>query len=402
MVSILWGWILSINLEAQTVFNRYTWRHWDSRKGLPIDLVSYITQTRDGFIWMTSFQGLTRFDGVEFTTFNTSNEPLIKTNNFDRPFEDPHGVLWIPTSNSGLLAYEQGEFTAYNLPERPREVVGITKGGTLLMESAADTMMVAFHCVTHSHYLLSKSTFFQWVLADSLVNKVIRVTDGTSYFHYQNTVYQIVGKTYKPITFDSTTVSQFVPEIHLDQQKRLWLMAISGLYYWNGQKFVSFAPEQRINFAHLGGTRKPLLVEDKTGQIWLGTTQGLGLIRAGKQEVEFLPEDHPLRRENITSMMTDHSGQLWVGTEGGLYYINPSHVKIYSLSSAFGEKRISAVAVGDDNSYFIGGNSGEIFTIKNDQIVKQKSEGFEPFQLFVDRKGSLWKLSVSGRFVITK
>ena len=183
MVAILWGWILSIPLEAQPVFNRYTWRHWDSRKGLPVDLVSYIMQTSDGFIWMTSFQGLTRFDGVEFTTFNTSNEPLIKTNNFDRPFEDPHGVLWIPTSNSGLLAYEQGEFTAYNLPERPREVVGITRGGTLLMECVVDTMLMAFHCVTRKHVLLPKSTFFKWVLADSLVNKVIRVNDGNSYFH---------------------------------------------------------------------------------------------------------------------------------------------------------------------------------------------------------------------------
>lgn len=219
-------------------------------------------------------------------------------------------------------------------------------------------------------------------------------------FHYQNTVYQIVGNTYNPLTFDSTSVSRFFPEIHIDHQKRLWLIALSGLYYLSGQKFESFAPKQGLSFVHLGGSRKPLWAEDKTGQIWIGTSQGLGLIRPGNHDVELLPEDHPLHRVNITSMMTDNSGQLWVGTENGLYYINPSHVKVYSLSADFLEKRISAVAVGKDNSYFIGGNSGEIFNIKDDRIVKQKSLGLEPFQLFVDNKGSLWKLSAFGNYQV--
>jgi len=63
---------------AQNPFGYFKMDHWDTKKGMPNDFVLNIFQTKDGFIWLTGYSGLTRFDGVNFTTFNSSNEPLFK------------------------------------------------------------------------------------------------------------------------------------------------------------------------------------------------------------------------------------------------------------------------------------------------------------------------------------
>jgi len=47
-----------------------------------------ILQTRDGYMWFTTFDGLVRFDGVRFTVFNKSNSPGLAGNGFRMPYED--------------------------------------------------------------------------------------------------------------------------------------------------------------------------------------------------------------------------------------------------------------------------------------------------------------------------
>jgi len=42
--------------------------------------VRSIVQTRDGYLWMTTFDGLARFDGVRFTVFDKSNTPALSNN----------------------------------------------------------------------------------------------------------------------------------------------------------------------------------------------------------------------------------------------------------------------------------------------------------------------------------
>src|SRR5947208_5626417 len=38
--------------------------------GLPQNAVNAILQTRDGYLWLATFDGLVRFDGLEFTVFS--------------------------------------------------------------------------------------------------------------------------------------------------------------------------------------------------------------------------------------------------------------------------------------------------------------------------------------------
>ena len=42
-------------------------RHWTAEDGLPVNSVRDITEGPQGYLWLATYDGLVRFDGVEFT-----------------------------------------------------------------------------------------------------------------------------------------------------------------------------------------------------------------------------------------------------------------------------------------------------------------------------------------------
>src|SRR5262245_2869195 len=62
--------------------------------GLPQSTVNAIVQTRDGYVWLGTYEGAVRFNGVSFTTFDRANTPEIKSNLVVELLEDREGALW--------------------------------------------------------------------------------------------------------------------------------------------------------------------------------------------------------------------------------------------------------------------------------------------------------------------
>ena len=58
-------------------FSNYEVVHesWSVADGLPVNSINQLLQSRDGYIWAATFDGLVRFDGVKFTVFNSANSP---------------------------------------------------------------------------------------------------------------------------------------------------------------------------------------------------------------------------------------------------------------------------------------------------------------------------------------
>jgi ligand-binding sensor domain-containing protein len=68
--------------------------------------VNAIRQTRDGYLWLATYDGLVRFDGLNFTVFNRGNTNGIGDNRFDMLFEDRQGILWAVTDENWLVKFE--------------------------------------------------------------------------------------------------------------------------------------------------------------------------------------------------------------------------------------------------------------------------------------------------------
>ncbi len=87
---------------------------WTTDNGLPQNSVNKIIQTRDGYIWLATNDGLVRFDGVKFTVFNSQNFPLLKTSRIQDIIESREGSLWIGTEGGGVVVKRKnGQNTAY-------------------------------------------------------------------------------------------------------------------------------------------------------------------------------------------------------------------------------------------------------------------------------------------------
>jgi ligand-binding sensor domain-containing protein len=101
------GWALDPH-RSLTQYSRTVWTQAD---GLPQDTIKAIVQTADGYLWLGTDEGLARFDGYEFTTFDKSHGDL-PSNSITALAATADGGLWIGTA-SGLTEYRDKRFRTF-------------------------------------------------------------------------------------------------------------------------------------------------------------------------------------------------------------------------------------------------------------------------------------------------
>src|SRR5213596_2809565 len=101
-------------LDPKKAITQYVHDAWTGEDGLPQNSILSIAQTRDGYLWLGTWGGLARFDGVRFTVFNRGNTEGLKNNYIYALHEDHDGSLWIGTGGGGLTRFRDGEFTTYS------------------------------------------------------------------------------------------------------------------------------------------------------------------------------------------------------------------------------------------------------------------------------------------------
>src|ERR1035437_7966024 len=68
---------------------------WEVGENLEQDPVTAVVQTRDGYLWLGTYTGLLRFDGVRVTVFDSATTPGFLNGRVTSLYEDRDGVLWI-------------------------------------------------------------------------------------------------------------------------------------------------------------------------------------------------------------------------------------------------------------------------------------------------------------------
>jgi len=96
-------------------------RHWTTEHDLPQNRIGCLKQTLDGYLWIGTWSGLVRFDGVHFTPFNKFNTPELVNDAINTLAQDAGGTLWIGT-HDGLVSYREHRFQRFavtdGLPDR--------------------------------------------------------------------------------------------------------------------------------------------------------------------------------------------------------------------------------------------------------------------------------------------
>lgn len=319
---------------------------WQDQHGLPQNGISSIVQTKDGFLWLAIAEGVVRFDGVNFTAFDTGNTPEIKSNNVQALAVGRDGTLFIGSHGGGVTSYREGRFRNY---------------------STADGLSDL-----HIRALFEDSRGALWigtdgggvnVLKDGVVS-VFRTTDGLPDDHVRAFAEDGDGAVWIATasglaSFRDGVFLTSVPEINIgallvDRSGRLWAGSDAGLTMRDaGGKFVSAGLADG-----LGEVEIKSLTEDRDGALWIGTGDN-GLYRFADGNFENLTTADGLASDDIQAIHADDGGDVWLGTSGGgLAQLHRGRIAVISRSDGLPGDMIGAVFEDSTGAVWIGTDEG--------------------------------------------
>jgi len=169
-------WLLTATSQAQ-----YRFDSWTTDNGLPQNSVRSIIQTRDGYLWLTTFDGLVRFDGVRFKVFDKSNTRELSTNRFTCLYEDKDGTLWAGTGDGMFTSYTtadgmlSGQVFGFGQNLKGELLIGIGNGQFYMRDGRFISAPPEYQAQDIKHYLAPSGT--QWTVSR---NGAKQVSDGRS------------------------------------------------------------------------------------------------------------------------------------------------------------------------------------------------------------------------------
>ncbi|HMP80810.1 MAG TPA: two-component regulator propeller domain-containing protein, partial [Pirellulaceae bacterium] len=110
-LGLVWS-CLWITYSPLVAASNFVIRSWYAEDGLPQNAVTAAVQTRDGYLWLGTYTGLVRFDGVRFVVFDDHNTPALKNGRITSLYESADGTLWIGHETGNVTRFKAGRFEA--------------------------------------------------------------------------------------------------------------------------------------------------------------------------------------------------------------------------------------------------------------------------------------------------
>ena len=90
----------------QAFLNDFVCRNWTTADGLPGMTITAIMQDQKGYIYVGTYDGLVRFDGVEFVNFTRTIDPKYDFASVRAIFQDKDENLWVGHNDEGVTCIQ--------------------------------------------------------------------------------------------------------------------------------------------------------------------------------------------------------------------------------------------------------------------------------------------------------
>src|SRR5690348_1193388 len=317
------AWTSSLAQTSDRTINQFVHTAWTAKDGAPSDVYA-LAQTKDGYLWAGSTQGLYRFDGVTFERYKPQAGPALLSSSVTALFALPNGDLLVGFSDGGLSWLHEGRnknyTTADGLPPGHVNDIAEDREGTIWVTS--DSGLARFDrgrwkrvgedwgypvgvgrgiyldhngtlWVASEHtllYLPAGATRFEHTgIAVGHVRWFAEAPDGTLWMAETTRSVRPVPlpSVKRPSTFEMQVGSS---GILFDADGSLWITSLGdGMRRvpdpekLNGQKIAEFSTEVESFTATDGLTSDYVtsILRDREGSIWVGTSSGIDQFRRG-------------------------------------------------------------------------------------------------------------------------
>jgi signal transduction histidine kinase/ligand-binding sensor domain-containing protein len=431
--------ILAFFCAASSALAQYRFDSWTTENGLPNNWVMALRQTRDGYLWLTTANGVARFDGVNFWVFNKVNTPGLTTNWFSYRalWEDAQGNLWMGTHDGGVVRYHDGIFTSLTakdgLPSNDVIRIDEDDAGTIWITTGSGVVRWM-----NGHLVLPRSDFDRSLDVYLTPPKNVGV-DGRLFGLWRFKIGEWQRFTYgrwsrlllPPDLVDPTKLQ--IEGIAEDSGDRLWyslhnraheyycasggrLTVIHGVpqtqatqiccqdresRIWMGNHFGAVGLWENGSFISLPGIATSnvfQVMEDREGNLWIATLDR-GLYRLSRQVISVYRRPGGLQQANVIGpMWPDPTGSVWLSSGGFTRFEGGRFQTFYRQGHSHDPwdqvNVFSALYADGDGSFWMGMWDGSVVHFKDERSQEEPSLSARiKGRLYVilrDRRGDLW------------
>jgi ligand-binding sensor domain-containing protein/signal transduction histidine kinase len=390
----LW-WLLVMPLCVSTARGQYHFDYWTADTGLPQNSVYSIIQTRDGYLWLTTFDGLVRFDGVRFTVFNKGNSKGMKSNRFLSLFAEADDTLWLGTEDGGLVRFRNGRSqtftTADGLPSNHVGEVQKDLDGSLLVSTAEGLarwregrITVERRADNKDYKIYVSPANVRWeidvgglrrtqdgratnyalpfdsqrISSDRTFNYLIYVRmvedrDGALWLAASGNVYRMKDGAVTTYTAADGVPPSLVRDMVQDRHGDIWLATrADGICRLNANRFACYDTTDGLSSNYVDD-----LFEDREGTLWAGTNER-GINRLTRQAVTPLSTAHGLVDKNVYPLLEDHKGSVWIGSSSALSQYKDGKVTNYTRRDGLLYEIVQSLHEDRDGRLWVGSIGG--------------------------------------------
>lgn len=357
---------------------------YDDSNGLPTAEANTILQTSDGYMWIGSYGGLIRYDGISFYNYSENGFPSSSIRHL---FEDSSGRLWIGTNDMGVYYFENGEFVHIEYEDKTKFLsvrsfaedkdgkiyIGATSGLAVVTED--NQLKHIAEEISSTVYSIAVDKYgVLWACIDNGIARQIKDERLLSTFnsteHLKSALY--CAGTSKDGTLYLGTSDNYIYKAEF----------YDDLYAPNSYRLTEYNTGSVATFN--------AIEEDEKGNIWAAGLSGMGYF---DPEMNF----HDVTEEHAAAVVDidfDYEGNVWAASSNygvlhiveGLFY-NPNK------AAGLTDTSINTVAVTDD-AYYLGTDTGLI--ILNSRFAQVTNELTEMLEgerirnIKCDSKGNVW------------
>ncbi|NKB71414.1 MAG: hypothetical protein GKR89_30445 [Candidatus Latescibacteria bacterium] len=298
------------------------WRTFDSRDGIATNVTGNIFQDRDGYLWIATLDGVSRFDGQRFDNF-TVDDGLA--DNLTVPqWQDSNGHIWFTSGQmgefkigKGVTRYDGQRFETFTTQDglADNTVAKIfedsagrlwfaTRGGVSRLDPAAAG-------ATSTDRLFTTFTSADG-LADNFIFNVWGhgAEDRRGHIWFSHAfrtagVSRYDGRAFTTFTSADGLVDSAIHSIHLDRDGDPWFLSWGqGATHFDGVTWTSFSTRDGLI-----DDRVYTVFAASDGHLWFGTYGGVSRYD-GHTWTNFTAPDH-LAANSTTAITQDSTGVLW-------------------------------------------------------------------------------------------
>ena len=343
--------VLLLGLTAPALAQEYGFDVWTTANGLPQNTVTGLAQTPDGYLWLSTFDGLARFDGVRFTIFDKGNTKGIINNRFARLFADREGAVYAYTENYVVTVYRNGIFNSYSdfatVGEPIAAIVSDGKGNAVFETAKGDYALQGDRFVRTPNQKEPNVKQVYW--GKSGAKWVIALNQTTQHQDGKVTTYPL-----NLTAEELSTSNDLVP--YEDRHGALWVRRRTPAFeLWRLQdgKVTVFTKKEIPTLNKLYPNQ---MMEDADGSLWL-LLSGLNVPKPS-QLVRFKDNQFTSYELNEAvgagASLVDREGNFWLATSTGLRRLRRKLITTFSAKNGLNSNEVYPLLQTANGDIFIG------------------------------------------------